>query len=352
MCVNHAICTFIVAHSPISVSTELINSGIGNFDSTPVSTLECIVTLLVHICGVTLYAIMTGNVVSILEELTSKDNQVGRDLADLGTFMMDCQVPADVQERMMNGYLMRNMIASGAGGGREERNDVMGTDAPSIDESVLGRLPRHLQNELKVYSRAEALQRRDKSFQDCSADFLFALSGELRGSQTLLPGDYILKDGEAPHQVLVIDSGTMEVEIDGRTIKILRRGDLLGKPWLLKALHESSNLSTIPESEDRAGLVPVVKHVAAAHSFSEWLDVDDGAMENVKVRAMSECRVATGLASPYDVRALRQRFPNDFATLENDRQRVIAAVQKVNVTRHIIRAQMAFKRQLRHAESA
>lgn len=186
---------------------------------------------------------------------------------------------------------------------------------------------------------------------DCSADFLFALSGELRGSQMLLPGDYLLKDGEVPRQVLALDRGTMEVEVDGKTIKILRKGDLLGKPWLLKALREEgSDLSTIPE-EDRAELTTIVKHVPTAHSFSEWLDLGEG-VDNVKVRAMSDCRLATGLASPYDVRALKKRFPEDFAALQQDRQRVTAAVQKVAVTRNIIRAQMAFKRQLRHASSA
>mmetsp|Transcript_37804 Transcript_37804/g.76921 ORF Transcript_37804/g.76921 Transcript_37804/m.76921 type:complete len:295 (-) Transcript_37804:131-1015(-) len=294
---------------------------------------------------------MTGHVVSILEELTSKDNKIGTELADLGSFMMDCHIPRDAQKRIMQGYLMRNMIEAGAGVGQDDGNDMMGADVPSIGDNILSSLPRHLQNELRVYERAEALQRRDKSFQNCSADFVFALSGELRGSQMLLPGDYLLNHGEVPRQVLVLDSGTMEIEIDGKTIKILRKGDLLGKPWLLKALRKNCNLSTIPESEDRADLLPVVKHVAAAHSFSEWLDVEDS-VENVKVRSMSDCRLATGLSSPYDVRALQKRFPKDFAALQEDRQRVVAAVQKVNVTRHIIRAQMAFKRQLRHAESA
>jgi hypothetical protein len=45
-------------------------AGIGNIDSTPETTLECLVTLFTHICGATLYTIVTGNVVAILETMT------------------------------------------------------------------------------------------------------------------------------------------------------------------------------------------------------------------------------------------------------------------------------------------
>jgi hypothetical protein len=57
-------------------------AGIGGCDSTPVSTLECVATLLVHICGATLYAITTGNVVAILESMTAEQDQTGADLAE------------------------------------------------------------------------------------------------------------------------------------------------------------------------------------------------------------------------------------------------------------------------------
>ena len=324
-------------------------AGIGNFDSTPITTLECIVNLLIHVCGVTLYAITTGNVVAILEECTSQDNQVGNELADLGTFMNDCQIPGNIQERIMQGYLMRNMITAGKDSGDDEEFD--GEDTPSISDSILGHLPRHLQNELMVYSRAEALQRRERSFQNCSADFLFALSGELHRSRILLPGDYLCKNVDVPQQIIVIDSGTMEVQVDGKTVKMLRKGNTLGKPWLLKALHEENNGVKIQKGAKDAILVPIIKHEPQSHSFSEWLDFCQ-ASDYVKVRAMTNVRLATGLSLPHEVRALKKRFPKDFAALLHDRERVVDAMQKVRVTRNVIRAQLAFKRQLKHATSA
>jgi len=324
-------------------------AGIGNFDSTPVTTLEVVITLVVHVLGVTFYAIMTGAVVGVLEELTSNDNELSRELSELGTFMNTCNVPPDVKKRIMEGFIMRRLVSSSGGASEDQTRD----DTITMSAEIKSCLPKHLQKELTVYSRSESVQRRDETLQNCSADFLFALAGELQGSQMLLPGDYLLKEGETPRQVIVVDSGTLEVEVDGKAIKMLRQGDILGKPWLIKALDQNcnNNLSTISE-EDRPDITPIIKHVPTAHSFSEWLDITDGCADSVKIRALSACCLATGLSSPHDVRALQKRFPKDFSTLQKEKERAIAAVQKVEVTRNIVRASMAFKRQLRHSPSA
>ena len=327
-------------------------AGIGNFDSTPVTTLEVVGTLIIHICGVTLYAIMTGAVVNILEELTSKDNEIQRELAELGTFMKDCNVPPDVQKKTMEGFVMRRLVASSGGASESQCAD----EIPKMNADIMTSLPKHLQAELKVYSRSESIQRRDDTLKCCSANFLFALAGELQGSQVLLPGDYFLEEGQGPpRQVIVVESGTLEIEVDDKAIKVLRQGDMIGKPWLLKALDQNcNNLTTISEEEEEEGpdITQIVKHVPTAHSFSEWIDITDGCTSNLKIRALSECRLATGLSSPHDVRALRKRFPKDFAILRSDKDRVVSALQKVAVTRNIVRASMAFKRQLRHSPSA
>ena len=57
-------------------------SGIGDVDSSPVSSLECLVILFTHICGATLYTIATGNVVAMLDKMTQARNRNGEDLAE------------------------------------------------------------------------------------------------------------------------------------------------------------------------------------------------------------------------------------------------------------------------------
>jgi hypothetical protein len=56
-------------------------AGIGDIDSSPETSLECLTTLFVHICGATLYTITTGNVVAILEVLSAQQISLGTDLA-------------------------------------------------------------------------------------------------------------------------------------------------------------------------------------------------------------------------------------------------------------------------------
>ncbi|KAL7467782.1 hypothetical protein ACHAXS_008022 [Conticribra weissflogii] len=321
-------------------------AGIGNVESTPVTILETVTTLMVHAVGVTFYAIFTGNIVGILEEYTNRDNRMSDDLDSISSFMNECRIPRDVRERIMQGYLMRNMIGNTSP--REEGGDesLGGAHVPSISNDILSRLPRHLRRELKVYERAEALRRRGTSFRYCSDDFLFALCGELGGSHILLPGDYLVHKGEIPHQVVVVDSGTLEVENDGKTVMIFRKGDLLGKPWLLRDESRAAVERTSCE------MLRLVSHPPRGNTtFSEWLD-NCGGFHDVTVRAMSEVRLGTGLSLPHDVYALKKRFPEDFEALRRDRDRVIAAAQRVNITRNVVKARMAFKRKIQRTKSA
>lgn len=102
-------------------------AGIGDTDSNPESSLECLTTLFVHICGATLYTITTGNVVAILEAITEKQNEAGNDLAErkytdsyvssnaltdmiaVGHFLQECSVPQTNQKQIMQGYMMHQL---------------------------------------------------------------------------------------------------------------------------------------------------------------------------------------------------------------------------------------------------
>lgn len=86
-------------------------SGIGDVDSAPVSSLECFVILFTHICGATLYTIATGNVVAMLEKMTQERNKNGEDLAELGEFMMKCDVSKNDQQRIHQGYMMHQLVS-------------------------------------------------------------------------------------------------------------------------------------------------------------------------------------------------------------------------------------------------
>lgn len=61
-----------------SVHWAFVNlAGIRDVDSTPVTTLECTVTIHIHVCGAIFYAIVTGNILSMLEEASESNNKIG-----------------------------------------------------------------------------------------------------------------------------------------------------------------------------------------------------------------------------------------------------------------------------------
>lgn len=267
--------------------------------------MECLTTLFVHICGATLYTITTGNVVAILEAMTEKQNEAGNDLVErkyspnlspntlvansfafsqtVGRFLNECSVPQSSQKRVLQGYMMHQMMGSTTKAA-EEHGASHGSShrAPEAPEAI-SRLPSHLRVEMATYLRGEAVRRRDRGFAHCSHEFLVAFVGSLKSRMVLMEEDDYVREGDlSADQVAVIVDGSMEVRSQDRVLRRLQVGDVIGKQWLLG---ESKKVS-----EYKVGL-----------------------------RAESVCTLISGLSDRRKIAALKERFPNDFGLLKADR---------------------------------
>jgi len=78
-------------------------SGIGNVDSVPTSTLECWFTLMVHMIGAIFYAVVTGVLITILEESSQKDGKIGTEILKLSEYMTSARVSSASKDRIMKG---------------------------------------------------------------------------------------------------------------------------------------------------------------------------------------------------------------------------------------------------------
>jgi hemoglobin-like flavoprotein len=286
-------------------------AGNGNVESVPTQPLEICATLLVHFCGASLYAIVTGHVVSILEELTQKENRVGNDLAELREFMDECELPSSEQERIMHGYIVQNLM----------RSEGSLTVVPDLKEDVGQRLPSHYRKDLELHAYAVALRRRNPLLERCSADFLFALASSLRGQLTLLPGDYLLQAGNRPtRKFYMVQKGELEIiKIGDESVATLQRGHAIGIGWLLDATLPEESKKPLPEPGD----------------LSDWLSPDGVA--GVSIRATTNCIIDSGLASALEIEGLRRRFPQDMDMLEAERNSILERIRKKRTLRGVAR---------------
>lgn len=244
------------------------------------------VLLQVHMCGATLFAIATGHVVAILDSLTQKDNKIGDDLAKLRTFMTECQMPSDHQERIMRGYLTQKLMGSESS-----------LEVPLLEEDVGRQLPVHFRQDLELRASMVALRRRNSLLENCSNEFVFALASALRGTMTLLPGDYFFKQGEKPpRRFCMVTKGSLEVTAGDETVKLLERGCAIGAGWLVSATLQ--DVVAFPKPCE----------------LSDWLRKDG--MAAVSIRAITECAIVFGLQSTLEIAALQRRFPQDFDTMD------------------------------------
>jgi len=239
-------------------------------------------------CGATLFTVATGHVVAILDSLTQKDNKIGDDLATLRAFMTECQMSSDHQERIMRGYLTQKLMGSESS-----------LEVPLLQEDVGRQLPVHFRQDLELQARTVALRRRNRSLENCSNEFVFALASALRGTMTLLPGDYFFKQGEkVPRRFCMISKGSLEVTAGDESVRLLERGCAVGVGWLITATLQDD--VTFPKPCE----------------LSDWLKKDGTAA--VSIRAITECAIVFGIQSTLEIAALQRRFPQDFDTMDEE----------------------------------
>lgn len=191
---------------------------------------------------------------------------------------------------------MMNHMVHRRGGGSHDNSDGDNNSfaVPQIPEAI-SRLPHYIREEVLGYVRAEAIKRRDPAFVHTSNEFIFAILGALNSKSILMAGDYYVKESRTiPHRVAFIEKGTTEEISNGKCVRTLQQGAIIGKRWLLSASQE------------------------------ECTD-EDGEVENTRsgfptsLRAYTNTTLIIGLSDPQDIQDLHSRFETDFGLLKMDR---------------------------------
>jgi len=276
-------------------------AGIGNHESIPYSALECTFTLAVNILGATFYAFTTGLLLSMIEPAAERANRFGDSAAALTDYMTELGMASEDQDRFIQGFILREIVGhSSMDNGNGPFAAAPGEHAisPPYPEQLADHLPRHLQDELHTVALVDAMKRRGRALRRCSDQFLTALASSVKQYVTLLPGDYIVREGEnSPSQLLIVESGTLEAIVDGNYVRTFRRGDIISFRWV-----DASNNFQLSKGQP-----------LGPGSYSPLLLSQTIAFASV--RAIDHCKIATGLPSKSDKKKIKKSYPTDWNEL-------------------------------------
>jgi len=267
-------------------------TGIGHHGGSPETSLEFIFAITVHLAGAGYYILAAGNIMNLMQNRAETVYKVEEGISALTSFMDGCDIPKVAQDKFVSAYMMKSMVSkntlSDRAGGSEPP-----TSRPLVPDAAQ-QLPIHLSMELNLFSRAKAL--RTRGIKLASDDFAFAVVESLIQNLTLLHGDYLFQVGKkVTPRVILVDSGVLEIFVDGVSKGCLYPGDVIGKGWL----------ATLPMENQESS-----RH----KSFLDWRS-SDGTVAIADIRAMTECKLVIGLAKRSEVAHLQSLFPEDMKRL-------------------------------------
>ncbi len=189
-------------------TTTLTTVGYG--DITPTTNREIVITIIVQLVGVAMYAYLIGTMTTMVGRLGVRSAQYHERLDMLRAMMTRRRVPLPLQQEVIGHqeYIWHRT------GGQDEA-------------ALLDSLPRRLRADIGVHFATEMLDRLPM-FHGLSPAFLATLVSALR-PELHGPGSYIVRAGEVAQELYFITDGTAEiVDREGRVYGRLGRGDSIG----------------------------------------------------------------------------------------------------------------------------
>jgi voltage-gated potassium channel len=206
--------------------TTLTTVGYG--DVTPHNDQQMLYSMVVMYLGVGVYAFAIGNIANILRSADMSRAHHVRRIDAVRRFMVERDVPDDIQERVRAyySYLWETKM------GQEEA-------------TVLGDLPPSLRAEIALFLNRRIVER-VPLFADAPPEFAQALVSRMSHAM-FTPGDPILHKGEAGDEMYFINRGRVEVMApdEEEVVAILSDGDYFGEMSLLYSTTRAASVNSV-----------------------------------------------------------------------------------------------------------
>ncbi|KAM6964745.1 voltage-gated delayed rectifier potassium channel KCNH4-like isoform 2-T2 [Tautogolabrus adspersus] len=186
--------------------SSLTSVGFGNVcANTDAEKIFSICTMLI---GALMHALVFGNVTAIIQRMYSRRSLYHTRMKDLKDFIRVHRLPQQLKQRMLEYFQTTWSVNNG------------------IDANeLLHDFPDELRADIAMHLNKDILQL--PVFKGASRGCLRSLSLHIKTS-FCVPGEYLIRQGDALHASYFVCSGSLEVLKDNMVLAILGKGDLIG----------------------------------------------------------------------------------------------------------------------------
>jgi len=194
--------------------TTMTTIGYGDYSPSKDNNKQMIFTIIAQITGVSFYGFVVGNIPVLIANANAARAAFDNNNEIIGEFMRVKQLPVEMQDRVRDYYQYL----------WESRKGVS-------DAQVLGSLPHALSVDVLVFLNNEILQKVE-FFKGVKEIFIREVVGMLR-TETYIPGDYIIREGEFGTCMYFLTNGSVEVIVNGNAVAQLKTGSPFGEMALV-----------------------------------------------------------------------------------------------------------------------
>ncbi|HOJ52736.1 MAG TPA: cyclic nucleotide-binding domain-containing protein [Syntrophales bacterium] len=206
--------------------TTIATIGYGDYIPNRDSNTQIVYTIVVQIIGVGMFGYIVGNVATLVVNIDAARARFYARLEEVRNYMRIKRIPPSLQNRIKNYY--RYLW--------ETRHGIS-------DAEFLSLLPKTIRTEVALFLNRDILEK-VSVFKEADEVFIREVIEELE-PMVFLPGDFIIRQGEHGDSMYFLNTGSVEVIVDERTVAVLAEGSAFGEMALIKNVKRNASVRAL-----------------------------------------------------------------------------------------------------------
>ncbi|KAK9836780.1 hypothetical protein WJX74_007908 [Apatococcus lobatus] len=206
----------------------MVTAGYGPYN--PGTLVDCWVVLFSQAMGVAMFTLVGSMVTTILVHLNASSSEYASKMSALNQYMAHQKLPQDLRQRIRDSYEAR---------WKAEKH--------FNEEEILEELPSSLRTEVCLHACAELIAS-VPFFEDAEEGFVTSLVTLLH-PQVHLKGDLVCREGEIAREMYFIKSGTVQVQLHGQPVTLLKKGSYFGEIGLLRNARRNASVRAMTDCD-------------------------------------------------------------------------------------------------------